>query len=448
MKLESLSRRRMLRGLAAGSAIGVGLPLLDCFLNDNGTAMASTGARIPVRFGTWYYGLGLPPGKWEPTPTADGGYVFPDLLSMLSPYRDQLTVLSGMRVDADGKSTEPHDSGANCIFTGIMSQHTAAPGRSLDQSIAEVIGGDTRFRSIQVVCNGNPEHSMSSSGPNATNPAETSPLALYGRIFGEGFTRPGTDTFTPDPELMVRESALSAVGEQRRQLLQLVGAEDRRRLDQYFTSLRDLENKLAIELSEPAPMPSCSAPEPPGETPERSVMIDDVIKRHDLFAELLAHALACGQTRVFNLALSHGNANIRKAGNPTHHHAHSHEERVDEQLGYQPMTTWFSIEYMKLLANMLATLQNFREGDGSLLDNLLMYIPTDHGNARLHSLQDIPMFLAGRAGGKVKTGQFLSQRGRTITRIGLTVQQVMGVPIGSWGVGANEVSTPIDEIVA
>lgn len=448
MKLATLSRRRMLRGLAAGGAVGVGLPLLDCFLNDNGTALASTGARLPVRFGTWYFGLGLPPGHWEPRPSADGGYEFPELLSMLTPYRRKLTVFSGMRVDADGKSTEPHDSGANCIFTGVMSQHTAPPGKSLDQSIAEVLGGGTRFRSIQVTCNGNPEVTLSSSGPNAPNPSEVSPLALYTRIFGDGFTQPGKGTFTPDPEVMVRESALSAVGEQRRAMLQLVGAEDRRRLDQYFTSLRDLENKLAIELSEPEPMPSCSVPEPPEEVADRSVMIEDVKRRHDLFAELLAHAIACGQTRVFNLALSHGNANIRRQGNPTHHHAHSHEEPVDEQLGYQPMTTWFSLEYMKLLSNMLATLDNFPEGDGSLLDNVLLYIPTDHGDARLHSLQDIPLFLAGGAGGRVRTGQYLPLRGQTITRVGLTVQQIMGVPVGSWGTGANEVSAPIGEIIA
>jgi hypothetical protein len=448
MKLQTYSRRRLLRGLAAGGAIGVGLPFLDCFLNENGNALASTGSRLPVRFGTWYYGLGLPPGYWEPKQTTDESYEFPPLLSMLTPHKQKLTVFSGMRVDADGKSTEPHDSGANCIFTGVMSQHTAAPGKSLDQSIAEVIGGGTRFRSIQAVCNGNPKVSLSSSDVNAVNPSEVSPLALYTRIFGPGFTEPGADTFSPDPEIMVRESALSAVGEQRRDLLRLVGAEDRRRLDQYFTSLRDLENKLLIELSEPAPMPACSKPERPGETAEKSVILDDVRQRHDLFAELLAHALACGQTRVFNLALSHGNANIMKKGNPTHHHALSHEEPVDEKIGYQPLTTWFSLEYMKLLDKMLATLDNYQEGDGSLLDNVLMYIPTDHGNARLHSLQDIPIFLAGGAGGRVKTGQFLPLRGQPITRVGLTVQQLMGVPIGSWGTGANEVSAPIDEIVA
>ncbi len=103
MKLETFSRRRVLRGLAAGSAISVGLPFLDCFLNENGTALASTGSRLPVRFGTWYWGLGLPPGHWEPKQTADAGYEFPPLLSMLTPFKHKLTVLSGMRVEADGK---------------------------------------------------------------------------------------------------------------------------------------------------------------------------------------------------------------------------------------------------------------------------------------------------------------------------------------------------------
>lgn len=447
MKLETFSRRRVLRGLAAGSAITVGLPFLDCFLDANGTALASTGSRLPVLFGTWYWGLSLPPGHWEPK-RVGADYEFPPLLHMLAPFKHKLTVFSGMRVDADGKPTEPHDSGAGCIFTGVMSANTAAPAKSLDQSIADVIGSGTRFRSIQVACNGDRNVSMSSRGTNAVNYSEVSPLALYQRIFVSGFTDPSASTFTPDPETVVRKSALSAVSEQRRSLLRLAGAEDRHRLDQYFTSLRDLENKLAVELEEPAAMPGCSVPKQPRQVPDDSVLITDVATRHDLFADLLTHALACNQTRVFNLAISHGNSNVRREGDPTHHHLYSHEEPVDEELGYQPTTTWFCLEYMNLLRNMLAKLDGFKEGDGSLLDRVLMFIPTDHGDARIHSLQNVPMLLAGGAGGRVKTGLHLSLKGQALTRVGLTVQQIMGVPVGRWGEGANEASAPVAEIMA
>jgi hypothetical protein len=446
-KLEHISRRRVLRGLLAGSAVTVGLPFLDCFLNVNGTALAATGSPLPTCFGTWFWGLGFPPGHWEPK-QAGADYMFPPMLAELNPFRHKLAVFSGLQVETDGKANFPHVSGPQATFTGDLSETQTNSAKSLDVIIADAIATGTRFRSIQVACDGNSKSSMSFAGPGALNPAEVSPLELYTRIFGSEFVDPNAAEFTPDPKVMLRASALSAVTEQRKSLLRWAGAEDRRRLDQYFTSLRDLENKLEVQLQKPAPMQACTIPKQLAKAPKDPALLDAAMERHDLFVGLLAHALACGQTRVFNVAITEGMSGLKTIGDPTNHHTHSHEEPIDPKLGYQPITAAMSAHYVTLLRNLLAAMDGIREGEGTLLDRVLLFAATDHGEARLHGLQNIPIFLAGGAGGKAKLGVHVPLRGQPITRVGLTAQHLMGVSVSRWGTRSNQAATPITEIMA
>jgi hypothetical protein len=89
-----------------------------------------------------------------------------------------------------------------------------------------------------------------------------------------------------------------------------------------------------------------------------------------------------------------------------------------------------------------------KEGDGTLLDHSLILAYTDTGFAKLHTLEDIPMLLAGSASGRIKTGYHIAGAGGPVTRVGLTVQQAMGMSIDSWGVGAMATKKPITEIMA
>jgi hypothetical protein len=129
-------------------------------------------------------------------------------------------------------------------------------------------------------------------------------------------------------------------------------------------------------------------------------------------------------------------------------HQATHEEPVDEKLGYQPVTSRFSAYSMECFAELLAALDGVKEGDGTLLDHSLVMAYTDTSNAKLHAIDGIPMFLAGKAGGRVKTGMHIAGNSETTSRVGLTVQQAMGMTVDSWGAESNRTSKPISEILA
>ena len=97
--------------MLGGAAVTVGLPLLDCFLNANGTALAATGAPLPVVFGTWFWGCGLNPGRWEPK-TVGANYDMNIETAALQPFKDRINVISGMKVFLDGKGANSRTSPA------------------------------------------------------------------------------------------------------------------------------------------------------------------------------------------------------------------------------------------------------------------------------------------------------------------------------------------------
>src|SRR4051812_25319481 len=100
------SRRNVLRGVMGGAAVTVGLPFLDAFLTSNGTALAATGASLPVVFGNWFWGCGLTPGRWEPKKVG-AGYELPIELAKLAPFKNDLNIYSGMKAFLDGKPPTP-----------------------------------------------------------------------------------------------------------------------------------------------------------------------------------------------------------------------------------------------------------------------------------------------------------------------------------------------------
>src|SRR5262249_42399050 len=128
-------------------------------------------------------------------------------------------------------------------------------------------------------------------------PGETSAADLYARIFGPEFRDPNDPNFKPDPKVMARRSVLSGITEQREGVARNLGAADRARLDEYFTSLRQLEQQVAIQLEKPAPMEACHTPKPFDGTKDGNE-ISTMLLNNKLMSQLLAFALACDQTRV------------------------------------------------------------------------------------------------------------------------------------------------------
>jgi hypothetical protein len=280
--------------------------------------------------------------------------------------------------------------------------------------------------------------------------ADTSPPDLYKRLFGVEFKDPNASEFTPDPAVMARKSVLSAITDRRAALNSSLGASDRVRLDEYYTSLRDLENQLALRLRKPAPIMGCTVEK--AEDYEDGIHgsdINDAVRDHAQFARLIAHAIACDQTRVFNVQLSGGiGSPLRRPGDSSTFHTLTHEEAWDLKLGYQPTVAWFQQQVSTAFAAFLMTLDGFKIGDKTLLDRSLVMYSTDVGKAQIHDLEDMPMMLAGSAGGRVKTGLHIEAKGQPVTRVGLTAQMVMGVQTSQWGTESNRVLNPFTEIMA
>lgn len=442
--MRKITRRGFLRGTLQGAAVGVGLPILNCTLDDSGRAFAAGGGRIPVRFGTWVWGCGFIPELWIPRETGTG-YEMPAHLAPLEPYRDRLAIFSGFDVKLDGVPNKPHVTGCLGLRTGIPVPDYKVKAPTLDVLISDQIG-DTRFRSIEV-CSAGIKRSYSYRDAGSPNPSEISPLALYHRIFGEGFQDPNAAQFSPDPRFMVRKSVLSATQEERQSLLREVGAEDRHRLDEYFTAIRELEQKLATQLEPPAPVENFAIPEEPRETSLDSE-ISNVMENHRLMAGLLARALQCNQTRVFNVLFSDTASNLRRPGNSSTHHTLTHEEPLDPALGHQREVAWFAEKSMIAYREFLDAISAIPEGDGTLLDHCLVLAHSDCSIAKSHAVEGIPVMVAGNAGGRIRTGFHMAGNADPISRIGLTVQQAMGLQLDRWGVSSMETDRTIPELLA
>jgi len=451
MSIANWNRRNILNGMMRGAAVAVSLPFLDLHLDGNGEALAATGSPIPTRFGTWFWGCGVNERRWVPDKTGKGYDLKPELAS-LGGLSEKVTIFSGFNCVLGGKPNLAHWSGVMATLTGAApSQGGMGTGSTdyptIDTLVADALAKGTRFRSLELACTGNPAVSYSMRAGSTVNPSEVDPVALYRRIFTAGYNDPNKASFVPDPEVILRQSVLSSVREDRESLLRTVGAEDRQRLDQYFTSVREVEEQLGQMLQKPLPAEACAVPKEPGALALGPAW-ETAVQSHDLLAQLLVMALACNQTKVFNIALSTAASNLRRSSSPISFHELTHEEPIDEKLGYQPQSTFFMGRGMETFASLLKKLDGVREGAGTLLDHSLVLATSESNFAKIHTIESLPIMVAGGAAGRWKSGQHITGNGDPVSRVGLTVQQALGMPVSSWGAGAMETNRPIGEVLA
>ncbi len=443
--MSKWNRRRVLKGMMSGGAVTVTLPFLDYFLDGNGTALAS-GAPMPVRFGTWGYGLGgtseiIVPKKVGPN------YDLPEEIASWAPVRDHINLFTNGSAFPDASPNRNHFTGWVVSRTGVAPAQDGVPAETIDVTVARQIGSATRFNALTATATADARDTYSYVNETTPNSPEWSPLQFYNRLFGADFQDPNAATFTPDPRVMARRSVLSSVMDQSRSMMNTVGAEDRARVDQYFTGLRQLEKQFEHRLVKPEPIAACVAP---GEAPIDPLMdksAEGVKLRHQMMTDLMVMAIACDQTRVFNMTYSAAFSSIIKPGYPKPHHTCTHEEPVDPELGYQQHASWFTRRAMESWAAFVEAFTTVREGDGTLLDNVLIIGTTDVGYARTHSLDEMLTFLAGRAGGKAKTGIHVDLKGGSVSQVGYTALRLLGIDTPSWGTLSNKSTDVIGEVV-
>lgn len=446
IKNEKHSRRRVLRGILNGAAVSVSLPFLDVFLDGSGTALAATGQPLPVRFGTWFWGLGVDDRVFVPK-TTGANFELPKQLEALAGVKEHLNVYTNFNIFNDGRPNLCHYSGWVALRCGSTpSARTSKPGQSLDCAVSDRVGAGSRFSVLNLAATGRPRDSLSFRDADTMNPAEISAIELYQKVFGADFVNPNSATFTPDPKVMVRKSVLSSISEQSKALEQSLGAADRARLDQYYTSVRELENRLALQLEKPPAAPNCKVPRQPKDIPI-GLDVELVAERHRAMVDVMVMALACNQTKVFNMLYSDSGSSLTRNGQEKTHHGYTHEEPMDQALGYQPNAAWFVGRAMESWAYLIKAMAETPEGDGTLLDRSLLYAHSDCNLAKTHSIAGIPMFTAGKLGGRVKTGLHIDGKAEPGTRLGYTLQRLFDVPIASWGSQSMETSRELGEIL-
>jgi hypothetical protein len=427
MRLD-LNRRTLLRGMLGGAVVAVGLPALERFLTGNGEAYADTPDEgFPKRFGLFYWGNGMLPQHW--TPTGLGKDWQPStLLQPLASLKDHVTVVTGTRLGVP--NSQPHTAGAAGVLTGmpllIDGGNQTFAGPSVDQLVAATIGGLTRFRSLEF--GAAPGEGMSYNGPNSRNPPEKSPLALYDRLFGTGFTLPG-QTPKVDPALTLRRSVLDAIGDDCKRLQLDVGTADKQRLEQHFDGIRQLEKRLAHLQDTPPKLDACKVPGAPLPAYPDLEGRPQLAEKNKAFCDLLAYALACDQTRVFSNWFTYPVNNLLFPGASTGHHELTHNEPGD-----QPEVHAITLHCIEAMAYQFQALAAVQEGAGTLLDHCLVLGTSDTSLARTHSMDEMPLVIAGSAGGKIKSGVHVrSEGGENTSKVLLSLCRAVGCDLASFG---------------
>ncbi len=314
--------------------------------------------------------------------------------------------------------------------------------------VANQIGRTTRFKNPTATATGDVRTVVSYENANTPNSPEFSPLNFYKRLFGPDFQDPNAPTFSPSPTIMARKSALSAVTEQRKELERKSGCRGSAAARSVLHGPASSRAAVRSSVDQARAARGVCGPEG-AEAKIRSSATKPslVAERHKIMTDLLVMAVACDQTRVFNMAYSNAQANTTKPGYEKPHHTTTHEEPTDAQLGYQPNASWFLRRSMESWAYFVEAFNSVKEGDGTLLDNCLIMANTDVANARIHSLEEMPAFTAGKAGGKIKTGLHIDCKGAQGTQLGFTTMKVMGLDIPSWGTKSNQASKVISEML-
>ncbi len=440
------SRRRMLRGMLGGAAVTVGIPFLDCFLNESGTALAN-GQALPTRFGTYFWALGMDEKIFIPKKVG-ADYDLPEQIASWKDIKQHVNLLTNYNVLTDGKPNLCHFTGWVALKSGtVPAARGMMPDPSIDVLVGDVIGGASRFKALDAAASGAVRDSYSFRSSDAINTPMVSPIGMYQSIFGDEFQDPNAPMFKPSTSIMVRKSVLSGIGEQSSELQKSIGASDHARLDQYYTAIRELEQRLELQTQKPAAAPSCKVPTDVDPATTVGIDTETVQWRHNAMSDLMAMAVACNQTRVFNMVYANSSIGCVRKGSDRTHHLITHEETLDQKLGYQPTNHWFLLRAMEAWAYYVKAFASIPEGAGTLLDNTVIFANSCQSFAKIHSVQGIPMMTAGKAGGVLKTGIHVDGKGEAGTQVGLTLMAAMGMKVSEWGKGSMKTSRHVSEIV-
>ncbi len=401
-----------------GTGIALSIPWLEAMSPVFATGTDKATGATPRRMFAICNNLGLLPDEFFPK-TTGRNYTPSPYLEVLRDHREQFSVFSGVsHPDVDGG--HPAD---NCFLTAAP--HPGSGGFrntiSLDQYIAERIGHLTRFPSLNLGVNvDRGARSLSWTGSGVLIPCEEKASDVFRRLFLQG-TQAETDNEVRKLEL--GQSILDAVAGQASELKRHVGAHDRDRLDQYFTSVRELEQRMQMSREwEHKPKPTVSASVPLDPASPREYM-----EKVRLMYDLARLAFETDSTRSIALLLDSVNSPVIELGETKlteAYHNLSHHGRSEAKLAQlKAIDLW----HMQLISGLLTGLKNVREQGETLLDRTMVLYGSNLGNANTHVTTNLPTLFAG---GGFKHGQHLAfdrERNYPLPNLFVSMLQRMGL---------------------
>ena len=414
-----MSRRHFLRG----AGVALALPFLDTMRPVFGAAATADsplapGAK-PRRFFAICNNLGVVPANFF-AKGAGRDYVPSPYLALLQEHRNDFTAFSGVSY-AGVDSGHPGDV---CFLTGAPHPSSASFRNtvSVDQLIAERLGTLTRFPSITLAVNTR-SRSLSCSATGVAVPPEDKAAEVFKQLFVQGSP---TEVEAQILRLQIGRSILDTIGGRAQELQRAAGAADRDRLDEYFSSVRDLEQRLhASQGWEKKPKPVVDAKEPVDPASPAQYM-----QKVRVMYDLSRLAFQSDSTRAITLMLDSVNTptleGIPDIKITDGYHNLSHHGKAPDKLG---QLNALDSMHMKLLGKLYADFKGVQEGEGTLLDRTMVLYGSNLGDASTHVNTNMPMIFAG---GGFKHGQHLAfdttpERNYPVANLMVSILQRMGL---------------------
>jgi hypothetical protein len=432
---RSIPRRTFVRGLG----VGVALPLIDAMVPAL-TQPAQTAAKPQLRMGFVYIPHGVIMREWTPA-AAGADFEFTPILKPLEPFRQSTVVVSNL-TRADVASN--HAVSAACWLTGTPPKRTDGPdfraATSVDQLIAKQIGQDTTFPSIEVATEdfsglvGACDPGYSCAYMNTLNwqtettplPMEINPRVVFERLFGGGGTADQRLS-----RMRTDRSLLDFVADDLRVLQRDLGQSDRKKIDEYFANVREIERR--IQRAEQVARAQPDVPAAPVGVPE------SYVEHVGLLFDLLALALQTDQTRVFTFMMARevSQRTYPEIGVTEPHHSISHHgNRPAAIAGHAKLNAY----HLSMVATFLERLRTTPDGDGSLLDHSLILYGSGMSDGNGHTGSPLPHVMIGGAAGRVKGNRHIVTPENTpMANLLLAMAHKAGVEQDRFGVSTSSV---------
>ena len=431
---KHLPRRTFLKGMGAALA----LPMLDSMT----PAFALPRAKdAPLRLAFTYVPNGVTMGDWTPKGVGSG-FEYSRILKPLEAFREHTVVISGLAHKngyALGDGPGDHARAAASYLTGVHPRKTAGAdiqnGISVDQIAAQHLAPHTRFASLELGCDdsrtvGNCDsgyscaytNSLAWRGPATPMPPETNPRLVFERLFGDIDT-----SLTPEARarrLRYRRSILDLVGERTKELSADLGPSDRRKLDEYLSSIREIEQR--IEKAEKDPTGLTPTIDKPTGIP---VLYADYI---NLMFDLQIIAFQTDSTRIVTTMMGREGSmrTYPEIGVPDPHHPLTHHRNNEEWI---QRVTKINAMHMELFAGFVAKMKATPDGDGTLLDHSVIVYGSGLADGNRHTHEDLPVVIVGNGHGLRLGTHVVYPKDTPMTNLYLTLLDKVGVRTESLG---------------